>query len=81
MQGHITSAVLALVLARLIERRLEKAGMPQRARTALATLAGIDEVEIELGGRRLVRVARLTDEQRRLWEALQVPPLPAFRVA
>lgn len=81
VRGHITSAVLALLLARLIERRLEAAGMPRQARTALATLAGIDEVTIELGGRRLVRTTRLTEEQRRIWEALQMPSLPAFRVA
>ena len=66
VRGHTTSAVLALLLARLIERRLEMASKPQRERTALATLAGIDEVEIELGGRRLVRVTRLTDDQHQL---------------
>ena len=81
VRGHITSAVLALLLARLIERRLEAAGMPQRARTALATLAGIDEVAIDLGGRQLLRTTRLTEERRRIWEALQMPSLPAFRVA
>ncbi|MEW6046685.1 MAG: hypothetical protein AB1609_09430, partial [Bacillota bacterium] len=47
VRGHITSAVLALLLARMIEQRLEAAGMPQRARTALSTLAEIDEVEID----------------------------------
>ncbi len=81
VRGHITSAVLALLLARLIERRLEAAGMPQRTRTALATLAGIDEVAIDLGVRRLLRTTRLTEEQRRIWEALKMPSLPALRVA
>lgn len=76
LRGHIISAVMA----RLIEGRLEEAGIPQRASTARPTLADIDGVEMELGGRRLGRVARLTDEQRRLGEALQVPPLPVFRV-
>jgi hypothetical protein len=73
--------VLALVMARLIERCLEAAGMPQRACTALATLAGIDEVRLELRAWRLYRLGRLTDEHRRIWEALQVPPPSAFRVA
>ena len=81
VRGHITSAVLVLLLARLIERRLEAAGMPQQARAALATLAGIDEVAIDVGGRRLIRTTRLTEEQRRIWEALQMPSLQAFRVA
>lgn len=81
VRGHVMSAVLALLLSRRLEQRLEAAGMAQRARTALATLAGIDEVELELGTRRLYRVGRLTDEQRRVWEALRMPPLSTLRVA
>lgn len=75
------SAVLALLLSRRLEQRLEAGGMAQRARTALATLAGIDEVELELGGRRLIRIGRLTGAQLRPWEALRMPPLSTWRVA
>lgn len=81
VRGHITSAVLALLLARLIEQRLEAAGMPQRARTALAALSDLDEVELAIGRHRLYRIRRLTDEQQQLLRALRVPLPPAVRVA
>ena len=80
VRGHIASAVLALLLARLIEQRLQRAGMPQRARTALAQLADIDEVQFDLGRRKLVRTSRLTPDQRRLLEALRVVPPAPVRV-
>ena len=81
VRGHVQSCVLAYLLVRLIEDRLQRAGLEPNARVALEKLAQIQRIPLEVADRTVVKTTRLSEEHRRILQALRVPEPAEVQVA
>jgi hypothetical protein len=75
VRGHVHACVLAYGLLRVIEDRLDAAGLDLNARDALQALESIQHVTINLGGSSLERTSTPTPEQAAILRALKAEPL------
>ena len=71
IRGHVQACVLAYALVRLIEDRLDAAGLGLNAKEALQQLDNIHHVTIHLGGTHLERTSTPTPEQSTILRALK----------
>ncbi len=76
VRGHVMVCVLAYLLERLLEHRLEKAGLALSAAEALGTVSSLKTVKIELASRASWRLTRPADEAKHLLAKLGLE-LPA----
>ena len=82
VRGHVFVCVLAYLLERLLELRLQDAGLPQSATTALETLAPIRVVRNQLGDQTLTCVVqRRPPGADAILNALGLNPLPVVLTA
>jgi hypothetical protein len=79
VRGHVQACVLAYALVRIIEDRLDSAGLDLNAKEALQQLDSIHQVTIHLGGTHLERTSTPTPEQAALLRALKAEPAPKPR--
>ncbi len=76
IRGHVHACVLAYTLVRILEDRLDAAGIDLNAHAALDRLDSIQRATITLGEHRLERTSTPDDEQAMILKALKAP-LPA----
>jgi transposase len=82
VRGHVFVCLLAYLLERLLELRLEAAGCPQTARTALEKLAPIQLVRTQVGDQRFDCITlRRPPGADDVLRALDLMPLPAVLTA
>jgi transposase len=74
--GHVFICVLAYTLERLLDRRLEQAGLDLTARAALDELNSITVATLELGDQRLRRRSNMTARQKQILAAAGVQDVP-----
>lgn len=76
VQGHVFVCVLAYLLERLLERKLEQAGRSASARSALAELRSINVASLTAEGHVVRRRSQITPEQQQLLRVLGVSTVP-----
>jgi hypothetical protein len=74
VRGHVQACVLAYALVRVIEDRLDAAGIDLNAKEALQQLDSIHHVTIHLGSTHVERTSTPTPEQAALLRALKAEP-------
>ena len=76
VKGHIFVCFLAYLLEKLMEKRLEEAGLFISARKALQSLSPIKVVISELAGQRINKVTTISKEQEEILKALGAQKMP-----
>ena len=80
VRGHIQTCVLAYTLARILEDRLEAAGLDPNAKDALAELARIQQVPLHEGRITITKTTTPNEQQRAILAAIGAPPPPQHHV-
>ena len=80
IRGHVHACVLAYTLVRILEDRLDAAGLDLNANAALERLDSIQRATITLGEHRLERTTTPDDDQAMILKALKTE-LPAALAA
>lgn len=74
IRAHTLICFLALLIQRVMRRRLKAAGSDHSPMRALERLRQIQRHRVQLGtGKRLCGISTITPEQKQLFEALEVP--------
>jgi hypothetical protein len=76
VRGHVQACVLAYALVRIIEDRLDDAGLDLNAKDALHTLDSIQHVTIALGSTNIDRTSTPSAEQATILTALKAEATP-----
>ena len=79
VRGHVQACVLAYGLVRVIEDRLDAAGLDASAKDALHALESIQHVTIDLGSTRIDRTSTPNAEQASILAALKADASPNLR--
>lgn len=80
VRGHIQTCVLAYTLARVLEDRLEAAGIDLDAKQALAELARIQQVPLHEGHVTITKTTTPNEQQKAILTAIGAPPPPQHNV-
>jgi len=80
VRGHIQTCVLAYTLARLLEDRLEAAGLDANAKDALAKLGRIQQVPLHEGRITLTKTTTPNERQKAILTAIGAPLPPQHHV-
>ena len=78
VRGHVQACVLAYTLVRIMEDRLDAAGLDLNAHDALDRLDTIQRATITLGEQRIERTSTPDDDQAAILHALKAPPPEAI---
>ena len=81
VRGHVAVCVLAYLLERVLEHKLESAGLKMSAAEALQELSAVHAVEAKLGKKKLVYRTDLTLRQEQILSACQVQLPPQMQTA
>ncbi len=74
VRGHVFVCVLAYLLERVLDQKLQKLSM--NARSALEVLEPVHAVTYDLRGQRLRKITDLTSSQKAIFKALGADPIP-----
>ena len=80
VRGHIQTCVLAYTLARILEDRLEAAGLPMNATDALAELGRIQRVRLHESRFTTTTTTTPNERQRAILQAIGAPIPPQHPV-
>ena len=80
VRGHVHTCVLAYTLARILEDRLEAAGLPMNASDALAELGRIHQVPLHEGRISITKTTTPNERQRAILHAIGAPIPPQHHV-
>lgn len=73
VRGHLHTCILAYALLRILEDRLDAAGLDLNAKQALEALDSIERAPLDIGQRHLELTTTPNDQQRTILNALHTP--------